>query len=158
MALKDIADKIKKKLSGDDKPKESVDPTFPKALKSGRHYKSTYGSSVGGPSQEYPITDRMGRPELLDIENSKKLRYPATSDGRLIGARGTVIGYREDFPNMVESAEASNAEEKAALKRAIDEARNPKKETGMKKGGKVSSASSRGDGCAQRGKTKGRML
>jgi hypothetical protein len=27
-----------------------------------------------------------------------------------------------------------------------------------KKGGKVSSASSRGDGCAQRGKTKGRML
>ena len=29
---------------------------------------------------------------------------------------------------------------------------------GMKKGGKVSSASSRGDGIAQRGKTKGRMV
>lgn len=29
---------------------------------------------------------------------------------------------------------------------------------GMKKGGKVSSASSRGDGCACRGKTKGRMV
>jgi hypothetical protein len=29
---------------------------------------------------------------------------------------------------------------------------------GMKKGGKVSSASSRGDGCAVRGKTKGRMV
>jgi len=28
----------------------------------------------------------------------------------------------------------------------------------MKKGGKVSSASSRADGCAQRGKTKGRMV
>jgi hypothetical protein len=28
----------------------------------------------------------------------------------------------------------------------------------MKKGGKVSSASSRGDGCAQRGKTKGTMV
>ena len=28
----------------------------------------------------------------------------------------------------------------------------------MKKGGKVSSASSRADGCAQRGKTKGRMI
>jgi hypothetical protein len=28
---------------------------------------------------------------------------------------------------------------------------------GMKKGGKVSSASSRGDGIAKRGKTKGRM-
>lgn len=29
---------------------------------------------------------------------------------------------------------------------------------GMKKGGKVSSASTRGDGIAQRGKTKGRMV
>lgn len=29
---------------------------------------------------------------------------------------------------------------------------------GMKKGGKVSSASSRADGCCQRGKTKGRMV
>ena len=29
---------------------------------------------------------------------------------------------------------------------------------GMKKGGKVSSASKRADGCAQRGKTKGRYL
>jgi len=28
----------------------------------------------------------------------------------------------------------------------------------MKKGGKVSSASKRADGCAQRGKTKGRMV
>jgi hypothetical protein len=31
-------------------------------------------------------------------------------------------------------------------------------EVGMKKGGKVSSASKRADGCAQRGKTKGRMV
>jgi hypothetical protein len=29
---------------------------------------------------------------------------------------------------------------------------------GMKKGGAVKSASARGDGCAQRGKTKGRMV
>ena len=29
---------------------------------------------------------------------------------------------------------------------------------GMKKGGKVASASKRADGCAQRGKTKGRMV
>jgi hypothetical protein len=33
-----------------------------------------------------------------------------------------------------------------------------KSEMGMKKGGKVSSASKRADGCAQRGKTKGRMV
>lgn len=29
---------------------------------------------------------------------------------------------------------------------------------GMKKGGKVSSASKRGDGCVQRGKTRGKMV
>jgi hypothetical protein len=34
----------------------------------------------------------------------------------------------------------------------------PKKPTDMKKGGMVSSASKRADGCAQRGKTKGRMV
>ncbi len=33
-----------------------------------------------------------------------------------------------------------------------------KKRSGMKKGGAVKSASARGDGCAQRGKTKGRMV
>jgi hypothetical protein len=37
-------------------------------------------------------------------------------------------------------------------------AKENQKEYGMKKGGKVSSASARGDGCAQRGKTKGRMV
>jgi hypothetical protein len=34
----------------------------------------------------------------------------------------------------------------------------PKRPLDMKKGGKVSSASKRADGCAQRGKTKGRVL
>jgi hypothetical protein len=32
------------------------------------------------------------------------------------------------------------------------------RDMGMKKGGKVSSASSRGDGIAQRGKTRGKMV
>jgi hypothetical protein len=33
-----------------------------------------------------------------------------------------------------------------------------KQQSGMKKGGKVSSASKRADGCAVRGKTKGKMV
>lgn len=37
-------------------------------------------------------------------------------------------------------------------------AKGEKKDEGMKKGGKVSSASSRADGIAQRGKTKGTMI
>jgi hypothetical protein len=43
----------------------------------------------------------------------------------------------------------------AAGRKTRDQA---KSEMGMKKGGKVSSASKRADGCAQRGKTKGRMV
>jgi len=41
-----------------------------------------------------------------------------------------------------------------------DEEEKRKKQTGasMKKGGKVSSASSRADGCAVKGKTKGRII
>ena len=39
-----------------------------------------------------------------------------------------------------------------------EEEEKRKKPTYMKKGGKVSSASSRGDGCAQRGKTRGKFV
>lgn len=42
-----------------------------------------------------------------------------------------------------------------AVKKAAPKKTSPKK---MAKGGKVSSASRRGDGCAQRGKTKGRFV
>jgi len=45
-------------------------------------------------------------------------------------------------------------EERDRKERAIEN----QKQYGMKKGGKVSTASSRADGCCQRGKTKGRMV
>jgi len=119
------------------KKDKSEDSTFPKALKSGRTYSSTYGEA------KYPITDKQGRPELMDIEESKKRGYPSTSDDRLINARGVVTEYVEDFPNMKRSKAATEAE----------------KEVKMKKGGAVkSSASRRADGIATKGKTKGRII
>ena len=54
--------------------------------------------------------------------------------------RGAAIGRRDKFLGDEER---------------FDEANDPK---GFKKGGKVSSASSRGDGIAKRGKTKGRIV
>jgi hypothetical protein len=54
--------------------------------------------------------------------------------------RGAAIGQRDKFLGDEER---------------FDEANDPK---GFKKGGKVSSASSRGDGIAKRGKTKGRIV
>jgi hypothetical protein len=59
-----------------------------------------------------------------------------------------------------DKAAQMNAEER---RKAKAEERKPiveglKKAVGMKSGGKVSSASKRADGCAIRGKTKGRMV
>jgi len=53
------------------------------------------------------------------------------------------------------------AKQDAATEKGYKEATKPdrlKKALPFKAGGKVSSASSRADGCAQRGKTKGRMV
>ena len=166
MALKDIADKIKKKLKGEDAPE---DTTFPKALKSDRTYRSTYGE------YKYPITDRQGRPELLDVEESKKRGYPATSDDRLIGARGVVTEYKEDFPNMRRSKEDTDMEAKQdAILRKQDaawdkikkgEARAP---VGEKKGGAIKAKKmasggkvaqlAKANGIAVKGKSRGRIV
>ena len=48
--------------------------------------------------------------------------------------------------------------EVAAGRKTKQQAQMEAQGTGMKKGGKVSSASKRADGCAIRGKTKGRMI
>jgi hypothetical protein len=48
--------------------------------------------------------------------------------------------------------------EVAAGRKTQQQAQMEAKGTGMKKGGKVSSASKRADGCAIKGKTKGRMV
>ena len=45
-----------------------------------------------------------------------------------------------------------------AMKRLREQAEARRKATGKKAGGVIKSASSRADGCAQRGKTKGRMV
>jgi hypothetical protein len=75
------------------------------------------------------------------------------------GAMGKLIG--KGFGGVLPAAIARSAqrdaaeEEEAERQRELEETAQAQP---MKKGGKVSSASSRADGCAQRGKTKGRML
>jgi hypothetical protein len=59
------------------------------------------------------------------------------------------------------SSEKATADKKQAMEDervAKEYNKGRPKSEGMKKGGSVSSASKRADGCAQRGKTKGRML
>ena len=73
-------------------------------------------------------------------------------DAKDIVKRKTSIPYS---PSAAKKAQAAQREYEAELKRM---ARGTAQEGTYKKGGKVSSASKRADGIAQRGKTKGRML
>jgi hypothetical protein len=57
--------------------------------------------------------------------------------------------FNKDADKYKEEEEKRRMEEEAAMQAKVP---------GMKKGGKVSSASSRADGIAKRGKTKGRMV
>ena len=72
--------------------------------------------------------------------------------GMLTGKGMTGELMRQGFGGMIPSAIAKDA--------YSDEEEKLKKQPGapMKKGGKVSSASSRADGCAQRGKTRGKIV
>lgn len=82
------------------------------------------------------------------------------------GAMGKAMaqGFGGMIPMMIarDARDSAEAEEKAAKDRAASVGGvggvGAEGATKMRKGGKVSSASSRGDGIAQRGKTKGRMI
>jgi hypothetical protein len=80
-------------------------------------------------AQRYPLLP----PDIRDLEAPAKKRMGGGSGGRASSTREMQLGAELD--------------PKAMMKRE-----------GMKKGGKVSSASFRADGIAQRGKTKGRMV
>tara|TARA_R110000823_G_scaffold220612_2_gene349251 strand:- start:276 stop:545 length:270 start_codon:yes stop_codon:yes gene_type:complete len=69
------------------------------------------------------------------------------------GAMGKLLN-----PSEAARIAKEESDKVAAAEQQQTEARMQKAGTTMKKGGKVSSASSRADGCAQRGKTKGRMV
>jgi hypothetical protein len=127
-------------------------------------------------------TDRIAREEN---EDDKKLLRKIAGAGLAVpaGLAGVILSAHPDMPGPIDSAKLGaktvyhsitgnkkgeeNAlnEAKAAMKR--DKNVERKYNTGettnaagdsYKKGGKVSSASKRADGCAVRGKTKGRMV
>jgi hypothetical protein len=63
-------------------------------------------------------------------------------------------------PSMVgkDMAERDRKEKEIEAVKEMEMAKRQQAGQGMKRGGKVSSASSRADGCATKGKTKGRMV
>ena len=89
-----------------------------------------------------------------------------------MGASSTAIGmknYKPRRPDVTIDDVVTpeiRAKRKAMMEMAADEAAQPSRDaayeaartTGMKKGGSVSSASKRADGCCTKGKTKGTMV
>ena len=63
--------------------------------------------------------------------------------------------YESDNVKKQKEMETKDAKFKETIKQGVEKVRGV---LGMKKGGKVGSAYSRADGCAQRGKTKGRVV
>ena len=63
-----------------------------------------------------------------------------------------------DLMNRSKPGAADKQKVKPAGKGKAQSFESPKEKVPLKKGGSVSSASARADGCAQRGKTKGRMV
>ena len=90
----------------------------------------------------------------------------ATQNLKGIGFGAAVPGLRDQILDTVTGdANKSQDEKIRALEAEVAAGRKTKQQaqmeaqgTGMKKGGKVSSASKRADGCCIKGKTKGRMV
>lgn len=117
--------------------------------------------------QEAEIEEQYGGKEgisygtLMSLEREAKnplARMYGTSYGTqlspgAIQARRAAAGetYKPGFREKLDSAEAKRAGREAA-------AEERREARGMKKGGKVKSASYRADGIAQRGKTRGKMV
>jgi hypothetical protein len=85
-------------------------------------------------------------PDYLDADQSTMTKLKRASD--LLGPLALAAGLEYTRRGVKEKREADESK-KAALEN--------QKKYGMKKGGKVSSASARADGIAQRGKTRGKM-
>lgn len=110
-------------------------------------------------SQSFPVRDF--EPELSFPEFKDKVSEAVDKAKTKIGEHAAEKSY---YSNVLKpSNEMKRSEKLAKVISDRNEADNEvKRETrgkvpGLKKGGKVSSASSRADGIAQRGKTKGRI-
>jgi hypothetical protein len=67
--------------------------------------------------------------------------------------------YKDRMDSRMQEADKKRDDKSMGLRMMAPKMMGPKKKDGMKKGGMVrSSASKRADGCAQRGKTRGKIV
>ena len=103
-----------------------------------KFYKDTFKNRYGPKGKELSNRDMSSETEEADMLDERAKQKALVAD----------IANREaglEAPSLRNKSQARSFS-------------NQKTPQGMKKGGKVSSASSRADGCAQRGKTRGKMI
>lgn len=141
-------------------PGQDMENISPKDLEEAKTYakeRKAYkdASKLGNDEQDYKDTMRLRRAVMTGIEgnpNSDRLNMgtyvPGFEKGRTIEVEEGMKGLREAENETKREARGTKDTSLRGKLREI---------TGYKKGGPVSSASSRADGIAQRGKTRGKM-
>ena len=100
---------------------------------------ATYVDYFGQPTEDEAVAERGAKRNARDLERALAAKEPVGVD---------YFGQPTTDARQIERAKERNARD----------ASRDDKDKKMAKGGKVQSASKRGDGIAQRGKTKGRFV
>jgi len=117
-------------------PHESAKRGLDQGYKEMKKAKKSESENYSKTYNENKVVNPDGSPNEMDLRKSKKAGMPLTPQGKLIFADGRT---ESDKPPK-DFKKAGGAVKK------------------MAKGGSVSSASKRADGCATKGKTKGRII
>lgn len=107
---------------------------------------SRKGTDLGPPSEEFADVDVRSPNFMERFENP----YRKVTPSEMKAARQRVFASEPGLRNTVQSGDAYPIQTSDGMFLKFGQS--------FKEGGKVKSASSRGDGCAQRGKTRGKMV
>ena len=152
---------VQRYIRGDDEIKDIREKGYAVPKEGGKQKK--YWTAVDRPNTDYPEGTNLVRAPRGDVKENKavsadSLELHNKRTGKWSPIRGGSLGGNSGAGTSVNPIEIMLGAE-LDPKAMIDRSKKERMEReGMKRGGKVKSASSRADGIAQRGKTKGRMV
>jgi hypothetical protein len=151
---------VQRYIRGDAEIKDIREKGYAVPKEGGKQKK--YWTAVDSPNVNYPEGTNLVRAPRGDVKENKavsadSLEIHNKKTGKWEPIRGGSLGGSSGAGSAMDRKELQLGAE-LDPKAMIDRAKSERMEReGMKRGGKVKSASSRADGIAQRGKTRGRM-
>jgi hypothetical protein len=151
---------VQRYIRGDQEIKDIREKGYALPKEGGKQKK--YWTAVNQPNVDYPEGTKLVRVPRGDVKESKAVSADSIElhdrkTGKWSPIRGGSLGGSSGAGtsvNPIEIMPGAELDPKAMIGRAKRERMELE---GMKRGGKVSSASSRADGIAQRGKTRGKL-